>query len=93
MIPRGQVQMMPPTLARALGRHPGPNYAAFRSACRPQCRERQESTTVKSPIGHNVTQDLLLTLVMSIAHAAATLREPWPSVPPVSLDELYAGRG
>lgn len=73
MIPRGQVQMMPPTLTRALGRHPGPNYATFRSACRPQCRERQENTTVKSPIGQNVTQDLLLILVMSIVHAARAL--------------------
>lgn len=90
MIPReGGMQMMPPALARALGRHPGPNYAVFRSACRPQCREGQDNTTVKSPIGQNVTQDRLLIWVMTIAHAARAL----PSVPRVSLDELYAGRG
>lgn len=81
--------MIPPALARALGRHAGPNYAVFRSACRPQCRERHNNTTVKSPIGQNVTQDRLLILALSIVHAARAL----PSVLSVSLDELYAGRG
>lgn len=81
--------MMPPALARALGRHVGPNYAVFRSACRPQCRDRQLNTTVKSPIGRNVTQYCLLILVMSIVHAARDLA----SAASVSLDELHAGRG
>ena len=63
---------------RYSGRHADPNV-----------EKRQLSTTVKSPIGQNVTQDRLPVLVMTIAHAAKALH----SVASVSLDELYAGRG
>lgn len=86
LISRGEVQIIAPTLTLVLGRHAGPYYAIFRSACRPHCRERQQNTTVKSP---NVTQDRLSVLGMTIAHAARALQ----SVAPVSLDDLYAGHG